>query len=84
MPGEQRPLQVWQNGVVEAHYAGEPGLAGPQPDQQVFPDLGLDGAMNVAALSQLAENTWLMHGIETTSPAQNAAESFASGGDFGS
>ncbi|GAA3578032.1 hypothetical protein GCM10022419_069260 [Nonomuraea rosea] len=84
MPGQKGPLQMRQNGVVEAHDAWEAGLTRPQLGQQVFPDLGFDGAMNVAALSQLPEITWLMHGIETTSPARNAAESFASGGDFGS
>ncbi|GAA3154097.1 hypothetical protein GCM10010486_20230 [Nonomuraea roseoviolacea subsp. carminata] len=55
MPGEQRPLKVGQDGVVEAHDAWKAGLARPQPGQQVLADLCFHGAMNVTAFSQLAE-----------------------------
>ena len=65
--GEQRALEVGQDGVVEADDAGETGLAGAQPGEQVVADLGLDGAVDVAARAQLAEIVRLMHGIETTS-----------------
>jgi tRNA(Leu) C34 or U34 (ribose-2'-O)-methylase TrmL len=61
-----------QDGFVEAHDAWETGLARSESGQQVFADLGFDGAMNVAALSQLAKNTRLMHGNETTSLRDDA------------
>src|SRR5690606_12149837 len=82
--GEQRPFEMGQDSVVEAHDAREPGFACTEPGQQVLADLGFDGAMNVAALSQLAKNTRQMHGNETTCPRGKAAGSFASGGDIGS
>ena len=40
--GEQGPLDLGEHGLVEADDAGQGGLAGGQPGQQVVADLGLD------------------------------------------
>jgi hypothetical protein len=72
MPGYEGSFEMGQDGFVEAHDAWETGLARSESGQQVFADLGFDGAMNVAALSQLAKNTRLMHGNETTSLRDDA------------
>ena len=58
VPGEQRPLDVRQHGLVEADDAGKPVLPGAHPREQVLSDLLLDGAVDVAARLQLAQCGW--------------------------
>jgi hypothetical protein len=53
--GEQRPLDLRQHRVVEAEDAGEGGLPGGEPGEQVVAHLGLDRLVHVAAGAQLAE-----------------------------
>ena len=52
MAGEQRPLDLGEDGLVEAEDAGEALLAGLQPGEEVVPDLGLDGPVDMAAVAQ--------------------------------
>ncbi|GAA4096989.1 hypothetical protein GCM10022248_80140 [Nonomuraea soli] len=66
MTGQQGSLQVRQDRVVEAHDARKTGLPCPEPGQQVRAYLGFHGAMDVTASSQLAQISWLVHGVETT------------------
>nr|BFE83629.1 hypothetical protein GCM10020093_062300 [Planobispora longispora] len=88
VPGEKRPLQLGQDGVVEADDAREPRLPRPEAGQEVLADLGLDGAVDMATRAKLAQSLWLWdvpwlwnvrHGNETTSPeAKPAASSLSS------
>src|SRR5262249_24016963 len=67
--GDQSPLQVRADRVVEAQDAGEWILGSPQPGDQVLPHLVLDAAVAVAARAQLAQSlnvrgllaVWLHH-----------------------
>jgi len=45
--GEQRPLDLGDNRVVEADDARQRRFAGGEAGDQVLPDLGLDGAVDV-------------------------------------
>ncbi|GAA4223219.1 hypothetical protein GCM10023075_15930 [Streptosporangium album] len=76
MPGEQGAFQMGEDGVVEAHDAGEPRLSGPETGQKVLADLGLYRTVDMAARAKLAQSTWLWdlrHGIEPTSPKPEPA-----------
>ena len=49
VPGDQGPLEVGQDGLVEPDDAGEGILSGPHHGEQVLPYLCLDAAVYVTA-----------------------------------
>ena len=55
MPGHKCPLDVRQDGLVESDDARKPVLPGPHSREQVLSDLLLDGSLDVAAGTELAE-----------------------------
>jgi hypothetical protein len=54
VPGEERPLQLRDHGLVEPDDPGKSLLARAHPGQQVAPDLVLDGLVTVPAGPQFA------------------------------
>ena len=55
VPGDQRALEVRQDGLAEPDDAGERILPGPHHGEQVLPDLFLNAAVFVPAGAQLTE-----------------------------
>ena len=55
MAGDDRPLDLGQDGVLEADHAGQAGLAPAEAVEQVGAELGLDRAEGGAAVAELAE-----------------------------
>ena len=55
VPGDERALDLGDDGVLEPDDAGQRGLAGGQPGEQVVADLGLDRPGGGAAGAELAQ-----------------------------
>ena len=58
VPGEQRPLELGGDGVLEADDARERVLAGAQAGEQVVAYLVLDRAVDVTGRAEGAERRW--------------------------
>ncbi|BBY31737.1 hypothetical protein GCM10023114_59480 [Mycolicibacterium sediminis] len=58
MTGDQRPLQLRQDGVLETQDAGPHVASLGQRGEQVLPDLVLDATLSVAGCAEFADGTW--------------------------
>ena len=66
LAGQERVLDLGQDGLVEADDAGEDALAALELPDEVLADLGLDGARRVACLTKLADGSRLRHTRDLT------------------
>jgi len=99
VPGHERPLDVRQHGLVESDDARKPVLPGPHSREQVLSYLLLDGSLDVAAGTKLAEGgrrgragapsacagllAVLLHVFDTMSATCVFASSAGHGGGYG-
>ena len=66
MAGEERVLELREDGVLVAEHAGDQRLAGGDARGGVAPHLLLDGHGLPARLAQLAEGGGARHGAQPT------------------